>query len=56
MSWDLTLQISVLVLIAMVAGLFVFAVSEAVKSARHRRDIEWLEAQRRTGLTIRKDS
>ena len=44
--------IFVMVLIAAVVA---FALVQASLAAKHKRDIEWLEAQQRTGLTVTKD-
>jgi hypothetical protein len=55
MSWSVVFMVMVLALAA--AGILVigYVVLEASRAAKHKRDVEWLEAQARTGLTVRKD-
>lgn len=38
---------------AVIGAVVVFALIQAALAAKHRRNIEWLEAQRRTGLTVK---
>jgi hypothetical protein len=49
LSWDLVLMITALVLLGLLAAVIGYAVIEASRTAKHRRGLELLAAQRGAG-------